>query len=256
MKYLLNLLLFASLISISSCSSEDSAESGKGAVNIICDCFLDAGIENEYDVMSLENDEKKTKEIMKCVLPVLKSAYDELDDMNDEDRAAYFADAIKASVDCECGHKLLLIAAKMYEGEAENEFANMIDEIEWLLDKSGGFGKEKVEEGTEEYYYEEACGEGDYYEPCGEGKCESGDYYEDYSYSTYGSWSYEDKQKAYEAIEEIEDQLDVFGDKKQDFIDCYLGRIEDNYSSFASADADLDGCSALAEQCASEVMDY
>ncbi len=73
--------------------------------------------------------------------------------------------------------------------------------------------------------------------------------------STKGNWSDADKEKANEAVAEIDSELDVFGDKKQDFIDCYLEKVEDNYDDFATADADLDGCSKLAEECAEEVMD-
>lgn len=72
--------------------------------------------------------------------------------------------------------------------------------------------------------------------------------------STVGHWNADDKAKADAAIAAIDADLAPFGDKKQDFIDCYLGKIENNYSSFASADSDLQGCSAIAEQCANEVM--
>lgn len=73
--------------------------------------------------------------------------------------------------------------------------------------------------------------------------------------SEKGNWNEEDKKKADEAVAEIDGDLDVFGDHKQDFIDCYLGKIEDKYENFASADADLAGCSAIAEECAEEIME-
>ncbi|CAG5081083.1 hypothetical protein [Parvicella tangerina] len=72
--------------------------------------------------------------------------------------------------------------------------------------------------------------------------------------SSKGNWSTADKEKADAAVAAIDAELAVFGDKKQDFIDCYLEKVENNYSSFAAADKDLDGCSALAESCATEVM--
>lgn len=72
--------------------------------------------------------------------------------------------------------------------------------------------------------------------------------------STVGNWNEEDKAKADAAIAAIDADLAVFGEHKQDFIDCYLGKIENNYSSFASADSDLEGCSKIAEECAGEVM--
>lgn len=72
--------------------------------------------------------------------------------------------------------------------------------------------------------------------------------------STKGNWNAADKEKANAAVAAIDDQLAAFGDKKQAFIDCYLQKVEANYASFSDADVDLDGCSALAESCAAEVM--
>lgn len=72
--------------------------------------------------------------------------------------------------------------------------------------------------------------------------------------STKGNWNAADKQLANDAVAAIDEQLAAFGDKKQAFIDCYLQKVEANYASFAEADVDLDGCSALAESCAAEVM--
>ncbi len=72
--------------------------------------------------------------------------------------------------------------------------------------------------------------------------------------STAGNWNAADKAKADAAVAAIDSELAAFGDKKQAFIDCYLMKVENNYNSFAEADADLDGCSALAESCATEVM--
>lgn len=72
--------------------------------------------------------------------------------------------------------------------------------------------------------------------------------------SKKGNWSAEDKKKAQAEIAEVDSDLDVFGDKKQDFIDCYLEKIENNYKDFKTADSDLDGCTKHAEQCAKEVM--
>lgn len=72
--------------------------------------------------------------------------------------------------------------------------------------------------------------------------------------STKGNWSATDKEKANAAVAAIDSQLAAFGDKKQDFIDCYLQKVEDNYNSFDEANVDLEGCSSLAESCANEVM--
>lgn len=72
--------------------------------------------------------------------------------------------------------------------------------------------------------------------------------------SEKGNWNEEDKKKADDAIAEIDSELDAFGDAKQEFIDCYLDKVEANYASFAEADADLSGCEKLATECAEDVM--
>lgn len=72
--------------------------------------------------------------------------------------------------------------------------------------------------------------------------------------SSVGNWSTADKEKADAAIAAIDAELAAFGDKKQDFIDCYLEKVENTYSNFTDADSDLEGCSSLAESCATEVM--
>lgn len=74
--------------------------------------------------------------------------------------------------------------------------------------------------------------------------------------SEKGNWNEEDKKKADDAIAEIDGELDAFGDKKQEFIDCYLEKVEANYDNFASADSDLSGCEKLAEECVNEVMGF
>lgn len=72
--------------------------------------------------------------------------------------------------------------------------------------------------------------------------------------SSKGNWNDSDVAKAQEAMASIDDQLAAFGDKKEDFKNCYLDKVMTNYDSFADADADIDGCSALAETCATDVM--
>lgn len=72
--------------------------------------------------------------------------------------------------------------------------------------------------------------------------------------STKGNWNADDVAKAEEAMAQIDEQLAAFGDKKDDFKDCYLEKVMNTYNSFAEADTDIDGCSKLAEACASEVM--
>jgi len=72
--------------------------------------------------------------------------------------------------------------------------------------------------------------------------------------SKKGAWSQADKDLANAEIAKIEGELDALGENKQAFIDCYLEKVEDNYSSFAEADADMAGCEALSMECATEVF--
>ncbi len=72
--------------------------------------------------------------------------------------------------------------------------------------------------------------------------------------SKKGAWSQEDKDKANAEIKKVESSLDALGDKKQQYIDCYLGKIEDNYNNFDEANKDQKGCEKLAMDCANEVI--
>jgi hypothetical protein len=191
---ILSLFLVLSVF-FNSCGRDKSAATGDGAVFMICDCFLEAEIENEYDLMDLEHDEKKMKEVIKCVLPILKDVRSELDDMSDEGRAEYFGDAIKASVDCECGVKLLDIAAKLYDHhEAEYAVDEIIEELEWFSEHS-----------YYDYPYEEAYAE-EYYD----------DYYDDYDDYEYDG-DYDDGN-GYELVAQMMDAV-------------YFGNIEIGVSS-------------------------
>lgn len=72
--------------------------------------------------------------------------------------------------------------------------------------------------------------------------------------SKKGHWSESDWDKANAAVKEVEDELEVLGENKQPYIDCYLEKMENNYKSFADADADMAGAKKLAEECAKEVL--
>jgi hypothetical protein len=166
--YLISALLLALMLLFNTCGRKKTVETGDGAVIMLCDCFLEAGIENEYDLMDLEYDEKKSKEVIKCILPILKDVRSELDDMEDDARADYFGNAIKAAVDCECGTKLLDIAAKLYDTkDGEEGFDELIQTIEWI---GGYYGSNFLFGGTSSYDYWE---EEPYYDY---------DYYDDYEY--------------------------------------------------------------------------
>ena len=72
--------------------------------------------------------------------------------------------------------------------------------------------------------------------------------------SKKGAWNDSDKKAALKAIKSIEAELDVFGKNKQQFIDCYLRKVEAKYSSFATANMDSKGCEKLATQCATSTL--
>jgi len=48
-----------------------------------------------------------------------------------------------------------------------------------------------------------------------------------------------------------QDELDV--ENEDIFIECYLDKLQANYSSYAEADQDEDGCTKLSIECASEI---
>ncbi len=72
--------------------------------------------------------------------------------------------------------------------------------------------------------------------------------------SVKGAWSKEDKDRANAEIKKVDADLDILGDKKQAYIDCYLEKLENNYDDFKSADSDEKGCEKLAVECATELM--
>jgi len=71
--------------------------------------------------------------------------------------------------------------------------------------------------------------------------------------SKKGAWSDEDKKKANDEIKKVESSLDVLGDKKQVYIDCYLDKIEDGYENFDAANKDQKGCEKFAMDCVKEI---
>jgi len=67
------------------------------------------------------------------------------------------------------------------------------------------------------------------------------------------NWSETDKQKAREALYDLE-ELSIFGENKSKWIECYLSKCEANYSSYYEADQDVKGCEKLALECTNEVL--
>ena len=72
--------------------------------------------------------------------------------------------------------------------------------------------------------------------------------------SEVGAWTEDDIQAMYVELEKADASFEPFGDKKQDFIDCYTSEIEANYPNFATANGDLPGCQKIAMSCAEKVM--
>jgi len=71
--------------------------------------------------------------------------------------------------------------------------------------------------------------------------------------SSLGSWSEDDKAKFRTEIGQL-DELEIFGDNKEAWIECYLSKCEANYDSFKDADMDAEGAEKLALECNQEVL--
>ena len=70
-----------------------------------------------------------------------------------------------------------------------------------------------------------------------------------------GLISYFEKNRFRSDIETVK-ELDVLGEYKSEFIECFLSKCEENYSSYFVADTDEDGCVMLAEECSEEILEY
>lgn len=66
------------------------------------------------------------------------------------------------------------------------------------------------------------------------------------------SWSDYEKRKFRSDMRKIP-ELSNFGENEDIFIECYLDKLQANYSSYAEADQDEDGCTKLSIECASEI---
>ena len=72
--------------------------------------------------------------------------------------------------------------------------------------------------------------------------------------SKKGAWSLEDKKKASNGIKESEGSLEFLGSNKQQFIDCYLEKVESTYENFDEAHVDSKGCDDLTASCLEAVL--
>lgn len=71
--------------------------------------------------------------------------------------------------------------------------------------------------------------------------------------SVKGTWSEVDKQKFRNDMNAVK-ELDSFGDKKSEWIECYLSKCEAKYDSFYKANQDEPGVTTIAESCTNEII--
>ncbi len=95
-------------IVITSCGDGGASERAKE----MCACMEDADVKIngihapiEYTELSRNVKEDKKSDWSKCYSKVLKSMQEDMDDMNDKDKAAYLREYSKAFMDTECGAK-------------------------------------------------------------------------------------------------------------------------------------------------------
>lgn len=72
--------------------------------------------------------------------------------------------------------------------------------------------------------------------------------------SKKGSWTVEDKKKASDFIKKSEGSLEFLGKSKQEFIDCFLEKVEKTYVNFEEANADTKGTDNLTAACLEEIL--
>ena len=71
--------------------------------------------------------------------------------------------------------------------------------------------------------------------------------------SVKGKWSDDDKQRFRKEMDDVDDKS-VFGDKKDEWVDCYLSKCESRFSSFFDANSNVEGCEEIAMDCNDEVF--
>ncbi|MDD4214855.1 MAG: hypothetical protein PHR81_08605, partial [Bacteroidales bacterium] len=65
-------------------------------------------------------------------------------------------------------------------------------------------------------------------------------------------WPEADRSRFYQEMESSD--MSAFGDKKDEWVECYLSKLEANYASFLEADQDVAGCEKIAKECNDEVF--
>lgn len=71
--------------------------------------------------------------------------------------------------------------------------------------------------------------------------------------SVKGNWSQNDRS-AFKADMDTISELDILGENKSKWIDCYLEKCEDYFPSYYHTDQDENGCERLAAECGSELF--
>lgn len=72
--------------------------------------------------------------------------------------------------------------------------------------------------------------------------------------SKKGSWTDEDKKKASDYVKKSEGSLEFLGTSKQEFIDCYLDKVEKKYDNFDESTSDSRGTDSLTASCFVEIL--
>lgn len=73
--------------------------------------------------------------------------------------------------------------------------------------------------------------------------------------SQKGAWTEQDKQLLKDKFAEAAYKIDTLGEKKQEFIDCYFEKLEQNYKSFAQANSDFEGCVHYCKECYQQISE-
>lgn len=70
--------------------------------------------------------------------------------------------------------------------------------------------------------------------------------------SKKGHWSESDKKKFYAELETVD--LSGFGEKKEAWVESYLGKLENNYNSLREANMDEKGCEKFSLESTTEIF--
>ena len=73
--------------------------------------------------------------------------------------------------------------------------------------------------------------------------------------STKGNWSEADKKQAREAINLSSNDYEYLGEDKNEFTECFLEKVENEFSSYKMANMDTKGRKALWDSCMDELIE-